>query len=496
MICAIAEIVANREAKHRAASPHGSNVRNRSKQADLIGQNVTSSSTSGDSDRRSKKTSLPGPSRIPLPKSRIANLSTNYAPSRSVPASTSTAVSSVNLASSTSSSDGKSWLSRPTIVRSSTGNQIRLRTKSRVSGTPSPPLSDDGHVMLSRSRTSNELTRQPSPLAPALPRRPSIYGKHSDKRASESAVDVMAVLQEGGEAPRQRRSVSDRPAHITARLAADAAARAAAAHPLPASVIMQGRSDTKQVHETVASATEEKPKPRPMSPTSNASRPASLQSIPFPGSVSDGHVAAGSQDRWSQEVTASPMIQSAVDLPTLTYQRASDSLVESPRKQHKRWNSDVHENSPHQARVLQAIDLSRARHDSCDPPAHRVQRRPRQGHRLPSDAGKRRSTSRPNSTDVSRDRVVVRDVHNNTSVYVSHLRLQYYSVLTLIPTATWRMYWSRSVRIRVPRSEHRKRQCRSRQAHTTRRQITGSNPSAAERSRSAQMAFAPYCRAI
>ena len=299
----------------------------------------------------------------------------------------------------------------------------------------------------------------------------SVYSTNADRRMSESAVEIMTVLQEGEEMPAPRRAASDRPvtlgtrtpegdctpvkisrAMLERRKSSNAVNSARSSMDLDSSVddlstviapsprLMSGSRASALLASLGSSENGNQPSPRmyrrrlsselPIRAKSVSPSPAAASShVPFPAAGMRGHARPPresgiphlsieaehslQEDSDDREYTPSPSPQPPSPAP--------DKLNARPR-QHKRWNSEVFDQPLSGSRIRQDPSEPRSRHDSfMSPPSAGLEPPPvrKQGG---SDGGRglrRRSTDKAYAADGARQKVVVTEPGKAPVTYVS-----------------------------------------------------------------------------
>lgn len=351
----------------------------------------------------------------------------------------------------------------------------------------------------------------------------SVYSNNADRRMSESAVEIMSVLQEGEEMPAPRRAASDRPVTLGAlangdctpvkanramlerRKSSNAVHSARSSPDLDSSVddlstvvapsprLVSGSRASVLLSSSGLGQSSSQPSPRiyrrrlsselPIRAKSVSPTPNGIAShVPFPmaGLRSDGRPAqdgsiprlsveaenAMDDDSDSREYTPSPSPQPPSPAP--------DRASVRPR-QHKRWNSEVFDQPLSGSRLRQDPKEPRSRHDSFMSPPSAGLEPPSARRQGGQDAGRglrRRSTDRAYASDGARQKLVVTEpgkasityVRATCSIALFERALLTHKSCTASP-ATRRVHWQRPVRLGLSRIEHTHWQCRCRQTH-------------------------------
>ena len=302
----------------------------------------------------------------------------------------------------------------------------------------------------------------------------SVYSNDADRRMSESAVEIMTVLQEGEEMPAPRRAASDRPvtlgtrtpdgdctpvkisrAMLERRKSSNAVHSARSSMDLDSSVddlstviapsprLVTGSRASVLLASTSSGESGNQPSPRmyrrrlsselPIRAKSVSPSPIGVSShVPFPAAGMRSHARPPQEshiprlsveaedfleeDSEARDYTPSPSPQPPSPAP--------DKPAARPR-QHKRWNSEVFDQPLNGSRLRHDPTEPRSRHDSfmsppsagLEPPALR-----KQGG---SDAGRglrRRSTDKAYAADGARQKLVVSEPGKAPVTYVSIVR--------------------------------------------------------------------------
>lgn len=363
-------------------------------------------------------------------------------------------------------SEVASTVAKPQMIRSSSGTRIRLRTSSRLSGAMSKPAQGAEAGAVPRRSIMVRSTGSPSLVVPSVSRKPylgGVYGNYPDKRMSESAVEIMSVVQEGEEIPRARRAVSDKPKASLPQDLDQSRLNDSVHFASPPFVIGSFEAGTEQERkdyfelprqesqgdsalnaanltsrEAVPLRTTPKakrrvtsmePARRSMSASPTPSSPRIKEPIvPFPTSaVERSRTSVGYTSQYGDASAVNH--GGEVSCPQPTNQEPSQSeppsdlenipALASPRRHHKRWNSDVHHATPLANRA--EPQQRRSRHDSYMSPSQhddeaffanelRLSRKP--------NPSRRRSMDKA-AAEASRQRIVVEEQGKRPVTYVS-----------------------------------------------------------------------------